>query len=288
MDEVYFNGNFMPLAEARVPVLDRGLLFGDGVYEVIPAYGGHLFRLDQHLERLNQNLAAIRMAPPLSKDQWRPVLTRLLDGRTQDASVYLQITRGSDNRRSLAIPSGIQPSLFAMVMPLPEAPAELLASGVSAITLDDIRWGRCNIKATTLLANVLLKQEAVEAGAAEAILIRDGLAIEGTASNLFVVRQGRILTPPKGPLLLPGITRDLVLEIAQSAGLAYAETQIAASELGQADEIWITSSTIEIMPVTRLDGRAVGTGRPGPAWVDMNARYLACKERLRQGGSCIS
>jgi D-alanine transaminase len=286
MDEVYFNGNFMPLADARVPVLDRGLLFGDGVYEVIPAYGGHLFRLDQHLERLNQNLAAIRMAPPLSKDQWRPVLTRLLDGRTQDASVYLQITRGSDNRRSLAIPSGIQPSLFAMVMPLPEVSAELLASGVGAITLNDIRWGRCNIKATTLLANVLLKQEAVEAGAAEAILIRDGLAIEGTASNLFVVRQGRILTPPKGPLLLPGITRDLVLEIAQSAGLEYAETQIAASELGQADEIWITSSTIEIMPVTRLDGQAVGTGRPGPAWVDMNARYLACKERLRQGGSC--
>lgn len=285
MDEVYFNGHFMPLADARVPVLDRGLLFGDGVYEVIPAYGGHLFRLDQHLERLNQSLAAIRMTPPLNKDQWRPILTRLLNGRTQDTSIYLQITRGSDNRRSLAIPSGIHPSLFAMAMPLPEISAELLASGVGAITLDDIRWSRCNIKATTLLANVLLKQEAVEADAAEAILIRDGLAIEGTASNLFVVRQGRILTPPKGPLLLPGITRDLVLEIAQSAGLDHAETQIAANELGQADEIWITSSTIEIMPVTRLDGRAVGLGRPGPVWADMNARYLACKERLRQGSN---
>lgn len=284
---VYLNGDFLPLADARIPVLDRGYLFGDAVYEVIPVYGGHLFRLEQHLERLHQSLAAIQMQPPLTTRQWRSIFARLLEGQSGDLGIYLQISRGAENKRDLSIPTGLAPSVFVMASPLPQVTAERLRAGVSLITLEDIRWGRCNIKATTLLANVLLKQAAKEAGATDAILIRNGLAIEGTASNLFVIQSGRILTPPKGPWLLPGVTRDLVLEIAAKHGLAHAEQDIPASILAQADEIWITSSTIEIMPVTRLNGQTVANARPGPVWEQMNSLYLQCKERLRQGAkSC--
>lgn len=280
---VYLNGDFMPLSEARVSVLDRGFIFGDGVYEVIPAYGGHLFRPEQHLERLGQSLSAIRMQPPLSVSEWQAVFKRLLLDIQGDAGIYLQITRGADIKRDLKIPQGLAPTVFAMAMLLPEVSPERLEAGASLITLDDIRWSLCNIKATTLLANVLLRDQAIEAGAQDAILIRDGLAIEGTASNLFVVKAGRILTPPIGPRLLPGVTRDLVLAIAARHGLDHAEVEIPVAELEQADELWITSSTIEIMPVTRLNGRPVANGRPGPLWLQINGLYQGCKALLRQG-----
>ncbi|QFY89561.1 D-amino acid aminotransferase [Magnetovirga frankeli] len=280
---VYLNGEFLPLDQARISVLDRGFLFGDGVYEVIPAYGGHLFRLKQHLDRLADSLAAIRMAPPLDHEQWLDLLKRLIADRPGDQGIYLQITRGADSKRDHEIPQGLTPTVFAMATPIKPPMPEQAERGIGCITLDDIRWAHCNVKAITLLANVLLKQQAIDEDAYEAILIRDGQAIEGAASNLFIVRNGLIITPPKGPQLLPGITRDLVLELAESAGLPYAEASIDLDELLFADEIWMTSSTKEVMAVTRLNGQPFQGGRPGPLWYQITRLYQACKERLRLG-----
>jgi len=281
---VYLNGDYLPLEEARVPVLDRGFLFGDGVYEVIPAYGGHPFRLEEHLQRLENSLRAIRMEPPLTRRQWGEIFHRLLDPLgNADQQLYLQVTRGAYERRLHAIPETVTPTVFVMSTPLAPRDPELVARGLAAVTLEDIRWQRCDIKAITLLANILAQQQARDAGADEAILVRDGLATEGTASNFFLVKGGRILTPPKSAHLLPGITRDLVLELAREAGLPCTERDIPVEELKEADELWVTSSTKEVMPVTRLDGRPVGNGRPGPMWQEMDALYSACKARLRTG-----
>jgi D-alanine transaminase len=283
--EVYLNGEFLPLERARVPVMDRGFLFGDGVYEVIPAYGGRLFRLDHHLRRLDNSLAAIRMDNPLSDGRWETLLQRLVSqypGR--DLGVYLQVTRGPAETRDHSIPRNVSPTVFAMASPIDPPDPTLAECGVAAVTRDDIRWELCHIKATTLLANVLLRQQARDADAIEAILVRDGEVTEGAASNLFIVSDGLVLTPPKGPHLLPGITRDLVLELAAEAGVPCAEASIRAGQLAAADEIWLTSSTREILPVTRLDGAPVGSGVPGPLWRHMAERYQAYKARLRASG----
>jgi D-alanine transaminase len=281
--KVFLNGRLVPRAEACVPVMDRGFLFGDSVYEVIPVYGGHLFRLDHHLDRLDSSLAAIWMTNPLTHEAWKAALRDLVGQRPgEDQSVYLQVTRGAAEKRDHAIPEGVTPTVFAMTTPLAPIDPAVAADGIAAITLDDLRWQRCDIKATTLLANVLARQIAKEQGALEAILIRDGLALEGAASNLFVFASGRLLTPPKSRYLLPGITRDLVIELAQANHLPLSEGEVAASALATADEIWLTSSTREVMPVTRLDGRPVGGGRPGPVWRRMNELYQAYKARLRE------
>ncbi len=280
MSLAYLNGEFLPLAAARVPVLDRGFLFGDGVYEVIPAYGGHPFRLDHHLERLAGSLAGIRMRPPLTAAEWQAIFRRLLqDHAGEDRSIYLQVTRGVGERRDHGYDDRLVPTVFAMTSPIHPPDPALGKTGVRAITRHDIRWTRCDIKAITLLANLLLRQEALDAGAAEAILLRDGLATEGAASNLFVVREGVLLTPPKGPRLLPGITRDLVLELAVANDLPCREEDITESALRQADEIWITSSTREILPVTELDGVIVGDGRPGPLYHRLHGLYQDYKRR---------
>ncbi|WJW75926.1 D-amino acid aminotransferase [Thiohalobacter sp. IOR34] len=285
MTDVYLNGEFLPIEAACVPVLDRGFLFGDGVYEVIPAYGGRLFRLAHHLKRLNNSLQAVRIPEPLDAAGWRRVLETLLAGNTDgDQSVYLQVTRGVMSRRDHAFAdSALTPTVFAMSSPLPEPDPQLSTQGVAAITLDDIRWQSCHIKAITLLPNVLLRQQAIDAGAAEAILLRNGQATEGAASNLFIVSGGEILTPPTGRLLLPGITRDLVLELARQHGLPCREAPISEQALRQADEIWLTSSTKEILPVTRLDGQPVGDGRPGPLYRRLHALYRDYKEAVRRG-----
>ncbi len=286
MSIVYLNGDYLPAEQAHVPVLDRGFLFGDGVYEVIPAYGGRPLRLDGHLARLEQSLAGIRIAPPMSREAWREVLETLLtrnDGNGGDYSVYLQVTRGVASKRDHAFPEGVRPTVFAMVTPIAPVPEKLRTEGVAAITLDDIRWSYCNIKAITLLPNVLLRQAALDTGAAEAVLIRDGLAIEGAASNLFVVLDGVIVTPPLSPQLLPGITRDLVLELAAHHGLPHREDAITEAQLRSASEVWFTSSTKEVVPVTHLDGEPVGDGRPGPVWAQMIALYQDHKAALRRG-----
>ena len=280
---VYLDGQFLPLESARVSVMDRGFLFGDGVYEVIPAYGGRLFRLHEHLARLDNSLKEIRITPPLRAEEWGQILSELtsqLPG--QDQSVYLQVTRGPSGERNHNIPDAVTPTIFAMTTPLGPPDPDMAVRGIAAITLDDIRWRLCNIKAITLLANVLLKDEARQRGAVEAILIREGRATEGAASNLFVIEDGMIATPPKSRYLLPGITRDLVLELARDAEIPFREEEITADRLSSADEIWLTSSTREIMPVTRLDGHPVGKGIPGPMYQTLNRLYAGYKERIKR------
>ena len=280
---VYLNGQWLPLAEAKVSVLDRGFLFADGVYEVIPAYAGRPFRLAEHVERLDNSLRSIRMQPVMSTEQWQDLLEQLIaEHNVGDLSIYLQVTRGADEQRDHSIPQDIEPTVFAMAHPISSSLADIAAKGIRAITLDDIRWQWCQIKSIALLGNVLLKDHASQQEAAEAILIRDGLATEGSASNLFVVKDQTLITPPKSHHLLPGITRDLVLELAQANNISCVEQDIPASLLNDADEIWLTSSTREIMPVVELDGQVVSEGKPGPLWARLRQLYADYKQTLRQ------
>ena len=286
MSIAYLNGAWQPLEETRVPVMDRGFLFGDGVYEVIPVYSGKPFRLEQHLERLDNNLAAIRIDTPLSHDEWKAIIQRLIeDLGAVDQALYLQVTRGVAPKRDHAFPANATPTVFAMTNPLPEPDPERNRQGYAAITVSDERWNNCHIKAITLLANLLARQEAVDAGAQEAIFIRDGKAVEGAASNLFIVRDRLLITPPNSKQLLPGITRDLVLELAAGHGIPYAEAEIPLEELKNADEIWVTSSIREILPITSLDGKPVGSGKAGPGWMRMQELFELGKESFRPGGN---
>jgi D-alanine transaminase len=278
------NGKFLSLADTRVSVMDRGFLFGDGVYEVIPVYGGKLFRLAHHLKRLQNSLDAVSIANPLTDEAWESMLTDLVKrNKGGDQAVYLQVTRGVAAKRDHAFPDNTAPTLFAMSSPVAESVDIENISGTTAITLPDIRWKLCNIKAITLLPNVMLRQQAVESGCAEAILISDGRAIEGAASNIFIVKDDLLITPPNGPALLPGITRDLIIELAASHAIPYREADISQEALFTADEIWLTSSTREISPVTSLDDNIIGGGVPGPLWRRMIALYQEYKAAIRDG-----
>ena len=284
MSTAYLNGTFLPLDQAHVSVMDRGFLFGDGVYEVIPVYGGKLFRLGHHLKRLQNSLDAIRIGNPLAGDDWESMLAQLVafnEGR--DQTVYLQVTRGVSPRRDHAFPVDSRPTVFAMCTPCLSSREIGTDPGVFAITLADIRWQYCNIKAITLLPNILLRQQAIDADTAEAILLKDGYAIEGAASNIFIVVNDTLKTPPNSPALLPGVTRDLILELAEANGIPCLEADITAEELAGADEIWLTSSTREISPVIRLDDRPVGSGKPGAQWNRMIRLYQNYKEAVRRG-----
>jgi D-alanine transaminase len=264
--------------------MDRGFLFGDGIYEVIPVYGGKLFRLAHHLKRLQNSLDGVRIANPLSTPAWESMLTELVERNPgSDQAVYLQVTRGVVPRRDHAFPDKIQATVFAMSSPSAEPVDSASRQGITAITLPDIRWQHCNIKAITLLPNVLLRQQAIDAGSVEAILLKDGYAIEGAASNVFIVTNGVLMTPPNGPALLPGITRDLILELAVANAIPFRECSIPEADLRGADEIWLTSSTREISPVTKLDDQLVGSGQPGPAWKTMIGLFQEHKERIRRG-----
>lgn len=280
----YLNGQFLPIAQAHISVMDRGFLFGDGVYEVIPVYGGRLFRLHEHLDRLANSMALIRLPDPLSREQWTTNLQTLVDrnGGGQQ-SLYLQVTRGEAPVRDHAFPNPIRPTVFAMVSPLVTPEAEILERGIRAATVPDVRWDYCHIKAITLLPNVLLKQQARDSGADEAILIRNGYATEGSASNIFVVKGGTLITPPKSNLLLPGITRDLVVELVKANGISFKEEPVPEDLLRGADEIWVTSSTREVMPVIRLDDQPVGDGVAGPVWRRVYALYSDYKRAVSAG-----
>jgi len=283
----YFNGEFLPRDQACVPVTDRGLLFGDSVYEVVPAYGGIPFRVSHHLERLDRSLSAIGIPNPLAHDAWRRVFERLtqqLPG--EDQSIYLQVTRGAYPIRSHVVPETITPTVLAFTAAQPPRDPAMADRGLKAITLEDIRWHRCDIKATALLANVLARTQASNEGADEAILIRDGAAVEGSASNLFIVSNGLLITPPNSKDLLPGITRDLVLELAAAADIPFAQAKIGVAELEAADEIWRTSSTREVSAVVQLNDRRVGDGSPGEHWRQMDQLFQAYKEKLRRGVDC--
>lgn len=277
-DIVYLNGEYLPLADAKISVLDRGFLFGDGVYEVIPAYNGRLFRPEEHLRRLNNSLQGIRLPLARSNAEWLAILNPLLHPDEPDQSVYLQITRGAAPKRDHAFPENVAPTVFAMCTPIKYFAGK--DSGVKAISVEDNRWQLCQIKAITLLANVLLRQQAVDHDCAEALLVKNGFVTEGSASNVFAVLDGVLTTPPKDGAILPGITRDVIVEIAEREGIPVAERPIALAELRDAGEIWFTSSTREIMPVIELDGRCVADGKPGPLFHKMNALFQQFKRSV--------
>ena len=270
---VYLNGEFLPLEKAVIPVLDRGFIFGDGVYEVIPAYSHHPFRLPEHLRRLQHSLDGIRLANPLADEEWTRLAHEVI-GRNQgeDQSIYLQVTRGAA-KRDHAFPQNVRPTVFMMSSPLVPPARELIENGVAAVTATDFRWLKCDVKSTSLLGNCLLRQVAVDAGAVEVVLFRDGYLTEASASNVFVVSRGVILAPPKNHLVLPGITYDVVLELAAATRLPHQAREIPERELREAEEIWITSSTKEVLAVTRLDGAAVGSGKPGGVFRTVHQAY---------------
>lgn len=276
---VYLNGEFMPIEQARIPVLDRGFIFGDGVYELVPVYGRQPFRLDEHLRRLQASLDAIRLVNPHTVQTWRENILQLIALHdVADQSVYLQVTRGVAPRDH-AFPPAAVPTVFMMSQPLVISTPEQKAAGVCAITAPDVRWLRCNIKAVSLLANVLARQQAVDAGCAETVLLRDGYLSEGAASNIFVVKQGVLLTPPPSHLMLTGITYDVVLELAAAHGIPHQVREVSEAEVRAADELWMTSSSKEIMAIVRLDGRPVGAGVPGPLALHMDGLYQGFKRQ---------
>jgi D-alanine transaminase len=285
MSAVYLNGAFMPIEEARVPVMDRGFLFGDGVYEVIPVYARRPFRLAEHLRRLKNSLDAIRLTNPHSDADWSDLIGRVVAAAEwADQSVYLQVTRGADNKRNHAFPQVVVPSVFIMTEALPTPSAAQRSEGIAAVSAADNRWLRCDIKATSLLANCLLRQLAVDAGCAETVLFRDGYLSEGAASSIFAVKNGILLVPHKSHLMLPGITYDVVLELAAAHGLAVHVRDVAEAEVRGADELWLASSTKEVLPIVSLDGQPVGHGRPGPVYAQMAAWYQQFKMTLMRGG----
>jgi D-alanine transaminase len=280
---IYLNGRFLPLEEAFLPVMDRGFLFGDGVYEVIPVYSRRPFRLHEHLDRLQASLDGIRLANPHSRQEWESLVARIVElAASEDQGIYLQVTRGP-GPRDHAFPKSVQPTVFILPLHLTPPARELVESGVAAITAADNRWLRCDIKATSLLPNVLLRQLSADAGCAETLLLRDGFLSEGAASNAFVVANGLLLAPPKSNLMLAGITYDVVLELARQHGIAHAVRPIGETELRAAEEVWITSSTREVLAVTTLDGQPVGDGRPGPVFRRMHAAYQDYKHSVMRG-----
>jgi D-alanine transaminase len=281
----YLNGEFLPLSEARISPLDRGFLFGDGAYEVIPVYSRHPFRVDEHLRRLQASLDGIRLPNPYGVDEWRAIILRLVaDADFADQTVYIQITRGADSKRDQPFPKDVPPTVFLFTAPLVAPSPTQRESGVAAITAQDIRWGRCDLKTVALLANVLTRQLAVDAGCTETIMLRDGFLTEGSASNIFCVKDGVILAPPKDHRMLPGITYDIVLELAAKHGAPHAVRPISETELLLADEVWMTSSTKEVLGITTLDGRSVGRadylGKPGPVTRRMHAWYSEFRDEV--------
>lgn len=285
IETVYLNGEFMPMDQARIPVMDRGFIFGDGVYEVIPVYSGHPFRLTEHLRRLRQSLAAIRLANPLSDEKWIHLIEELIArNEGDDQSVYLQVTRGPA-RRAHEFPVHVTPTVFLMSSPLTTPPREQIESGVACITTTDFRWLKCDIKSVSLLANCLLKQMAVDAGVAEVIMFRDGWLTEGAATNVMIVRGDVVLAPPKDHLILPGITYDVVLELASANGIAVEQRAVSEQEVRGASEVWITSSTKEVLAVTRLDGKPVADGKPGPLYQRMIGLYQDYKQSVMRSSA---
>lgn len=277
----YLNGNYLPLAEARVSPMDRGFLFADAVYEVIPVYGGRPFRLREHLDRLNRSLGGIRMSAPRSHPEWAAICTQLLQqSGAHDSYIYLQVSRGAEFGRNHAWPEGLVPTVFAYVTALDPTPATLLDRGVAAVTAADIRWARRDIKSTALLANILLKKLAADAGAFETIMIENGELTEGSSTAVHVISDSVIHTPPNGHRILPGTTRDVVTELAVRLNLSSNSSRVPEAMLRSADEIWLSFATRGVLAVTSLDGEAVGAGKPGPLFKRMHAAFVGYTREL--------
>jgi D-alanine transaminase len=272
--KVFLNGDYIDADKANVSVMDRGFLFGDGIYEVIPVYQGSLFRFDSHLERLENSLNLTRIENPYSREQWLEIMLPLID-KTKDQYIYFQITRGTAAKRDHAFPVGVKPTVFMMCNDI--VAFKNAEKGVKAVSMEDTRWGLCNIKAISLLGHILLRQQAVENDCAEAILVREGYVTEGAASNVFAVIDGILITPPKNNFILAGITRDVILELATANNIPVSEDVISLDALKTASEIWFASSTREILPVIELDGQSIANGKVGQLWHRMNALLQAYK-----------
>ncbi len=278
---VFVNGEWLAPADARVSVMDRGFLFGDGVYEVIPVYSRRPFRLEQHLARLQHSLDGIQLANPHRLEKWSGFVGRLArEAEWEDQSIYIQVTRGPMAVRNHAFPAQATPTVVLLAEPMQTPPAHQREQGIAVVSAADIRWLRCDLKATSLLANCLLRQMAVTAGCVETVLFRDGFLTEGSASSIFVVKDGVLLAPIKNHLMLPGITYDVILELAAGHGLPHEVRDITEAETREADELWMCSSTKEVLPIVTLDGKRVGGGTPGPAFARMYGWYQEFKNTV--------
>jgi len=283
-DVVFLNGELLPLEEAKVPVLDRGFIFGDGVYELVPVYSRVAFRIDEHLARLERSLGEAKIRNPYSRQRWREIIYQLVDAQPfEDQGVYFQVTRGVA-RRDHAFPRDAQPTVFMMANPLVNPPRAQVDAGGTAVSAQDNRWLRCDIKSISLLGNVLARQISADAGASETILFRDGKLTEASASNVFIVKRGVIVSPPKSSLILPGITYDVVTELARANGMPLEFRDVAEAEARAADEIWVTSSSKEVLAIVSLDGRKIGDGKPGPQFRRMYELYQEFKRSVMRAG----
>jgi D-alanine transaminase len=277
---VFLNGRFLPIEDAKVPVLDRGFIFGDGVYELVPVYSRTPFRVDEHLARLERSLAEVRIKNPYARAQWREIVDKLIDQQPfDDQGVYFQVTRGVA-KRDHAFPAGVEPTVFLMSNPLVNPPRELVEKGAAAVTAVDNRWLRCDIKSISLLGNCLMRQLSADVGATETIMFRDGRLTEASASNVFIVAKGVIIGPPKSNLILPGITYDVVVEIAQAQRLPLELREVAEAEVRSADEVWVTSSSKEVLAIVTLDGKPVGDGKPGAMFKRIYQAYQDFKQTV--------
>jgi len=281
---VFLNGRLLPIEQATVSVLDRGFIFGDGVYELVPVYSRVPFRLDEHLARLERSLGETKIRNPYGRAEWRAHVYQVIDAQPfDDQSVYFQVTRGAA-KRDHAFPEGIEPTVFMMSNPLVNPPQAQVEKGAAAVSARDNRWLRCDIKSISLIGNVLLRQLSAEAGAAETILFRDGSLTEASASNVFIVKGGVIQSPPKTHLILPGITYDVIVELARANGLPIEFRDIPEADVRAAAEIWVSSSSKEVLAIVELDGKRVGDGRPGPVFRRMHQLYQEFKQKVMRAG----
>ena len=281
----HFNGQLLPLDRISISPLDRGFIFGDGVYEVIPVYDGVMLRGREHFERLQRSMDAIRLANPHTVDEWLALTRELLRHHPGNQSVYIQVSRGAPPSRDHVMPEGLQPTVFMMCYPLASPSKEKVEKGVACVTARDFRWEMCHIKSTSLLGNVLARQISADVGAVETILLRDGFVTEASSSNVFVVKGDVVAAPPQDHLILLGITYELVVQLAREGTVKLEIRPIPEAELRAADEVWLSSSTKEVLAVTTLDGKPVGSGKPGPVFRRMHALYQDYKAHLRQRGT---
>ena len=275
---VYLNGNFIPKEKAYISVMDRGFLFGDGVYEVFPVYNKKIIGLEAHLSRLQEGLDAINIKNPHSNDDWKSLIKKIISFNIKNANqaIYLQISRGCDQNRKHTYDE-LNPTTYIQSSLIGPREKNSLFKGKSAITREDIRWLKSNTKATSLLANTLYAQEAKEKNAEEAILLRDGVVTEASSSNVFIVKNNCIYTHPKGRNILPGITRDITISLAKKLNIKVSETTFSKEQLMEADEVWITSSTREILPITSIDNNIINSGLSGPIWSSIYDQYQLLK-----------
>ena len=280
LPQCYLNGEFVALREARISPLDRGFLFGDSVYEVVPVFAGRLFLFKEHFDRLARSLGEIRIENPHDNEGWLAIVEQLIARNGGgDMYVYVQVSRGAEYGRNHAFPvPAVKPTVFAMSSPLPVFTEALRTTGLSAITVEDFRWGRCDIKSTALLANVLMKQQAADAGANEAIIVRDGEVLEGSSTSVFVIKGGVVATPPNSHRILPGTTRDAAIAIAKERAKVEIR-KITLDELRKADEVWISAATRDVLPITRVDGAPIGTGKPGPVWAEVSQGFVRVRQQ---------